>query len=64
MLLRSVLGFAALIAFVALGAWVNRQRRTGGPLLRPLAGKVHWTVGVIAIAVVTLLLVTAVGVLL
>ena len=63
MALRAVLGFAALVAFVALGAWINRQRATGQPVVRLLAGKVHWAVGVMALGVLALLVVTAIGLL-
>jgi hypothetical protein len=63
MLLRVVLGFTALVAFVALGAWINRLRQSGTVTVRAVAGKVHWGVGVVAIAVLALLLVTAIGVL-
>jgi hypothetical protein len=60
MLLRALVGFALLGAFVALGAWVNDRRRHGEPWLRQLAGQVHWTVGVLALGVLALLVVGAV----
>lgn len=61
MLGRAAVGFAALAAFIALGAWINRRRRSGQPWLRAAAEKVHWAVGVVALGAVALLLVGAVA---
>jgi hypothetical protein len=45
---------------LALGAGVLRLRRSGQPVVRRLAGRVHWGVGVVAVAFLVLLVVTAV----
>ena len=60
MLVRAVVGFALLAAFVVLGAWINDRRRSGQPWLRAAAGKVHWVVGVMALGAIALLVVGAV----
>ena len=62
MLARAAIGFTLLVAFVVLGAWVRRQRGSAEPVVRALVAKVHWTVGVVAIALLVLLAVTAVQV--
>jgi hypothetical protein len=60
MLLRAGIGFALLVGIVALGAWVSQQRAKGsGRLLPRLAGQVHRTVGVVAVALLVMLAVTA-----
>ena len=60
MLLRAVVGFAAVAALVSLGAWVADQRRSGSPVVRGIADRVHGVVGVFAIAVIALLVVGAI----
>jgi hypothetical protein len=62
MLVRALIGFAVLAAVVSLGAWVVDQRRSTStaPPIRRIADRVHWIVGVLAIAVLAILLVGAV----
>ena len=60
MLARTALGVTLLLAMLALGAGVVRWRRSDQPVVRRLAGRVHWGVGVIAVAFLVLLAVTAV----
>ena len=55
MLLRATLGFVLLIAFVAVGAVVARQRHRGRRPWRELAGSVDRIVGVVALAFVIVL---------
>lgn len=55
MLLRSVVGFALLIGFLALGTVVARQRSTGRMPWRRLAGRVDRSVGYVAVAFLVLL---------
>lgn len=55
MLLRAALCFVLLVAFVAVGARVARQRHEGRPPWQGLAGSVDRTVGMVALAFVIVL---------
>ncbi len=55
MLLRATLGFVLLVAFVAVGALVARQRHDGRRPWRNLAGSVDRIVGIVAVAFVIVL---------
>lgn len=55
MLLRATLGFVLLVAFVAGGALVARQRHDGRRPWRALAGSVDRIVGIVAVAFVIVL---------
>jgi hypothetical protein len=58
-LVRSALGFSVVLGSLALGALAGRWRRSGRPLLRSIGSKVHRVVGVLAVAVLAVLVVTA-----
>jgi hypothetical protein len=60
MLVRAVVGFGLLAAFIVAGAWINDRRRHGQPWVRGLARRAHWTVGVLAAGAIALLVVGAV----
>ncbi len=59
MVVRAVVGFTVLVGLVYLGAWMGRQRGSGRPVVRRLAGEVHRIVGVVAVAVLVMLTITA-----
>jgi hypothetical protein len=54
-LLRATLGFVLLVAFVAVGSLVARQRHEGRQPWRGLAGSVDRVVGLVALAFVIVL---------
>jgi hypothetical protein len=60
MLTKTVVGFGLLFALLALGAAVQRLRRSGRPGVRALADRVHWGVGVVAVGCAAVLLLAAV----
>lgn len=60
MLARTALGVGLLAAILALGAAVTRLRRSGQPVVRGVAERVHGVVGVVAIAFVAVLVVSAI----
>ncbi len=64
MLLRAALGFVLLVAFVAVGAHLTRQRREGQRPWRGLAGSVDRTVGAVAVAFLLILAIGAIRLLL
>lgn len=61
MLLRATIGFAVLVGVFSVGAWVSQQRSAAGSSQRArrLAGEVHRTAGIVAVAVLAMLAVTA-----
>lgn len=60
MLVRTAMGVVVLLGLGALAALVDRLRRSGRPILKTLAERVHWGVGVVAVGCVALLALTAV----
>lgn len=62
MLLRVTIGVVVLLGLVSVGAWVTRERIVADrrSVRGRLAGQVHRTVGIVAVAIVAVLAATAV----
>ncbi|MET0729337.1 MAG: hypothetical protein ABWZ76_13665 [Acidimicrobiales bacterium] len=61
MLLRALLGFPIVVAAVLVGGWVTRQRADARtPRWRRAARDLHRTTGIVALALLAVLALTAV----
>jgi hypothetical protein len=54
MLVRTAIGVVVLLGLGALAALVDRLRGSGRPILRTVAARVHWGIGVIAVGCLAL----------